>query len=1815
MDHFYFSCRWEGLVDGTEVVVNGNTLTIGVDAFARPYDAVLAGIAVYGDYASTINVDWDLVSPDIYANSEWEGGTPGDEMYLEVVNPDDITEVYENAIKLVFGTNATDSRANALTLYNSTDMSGVIHFIGGTVSTVEGTTSDTATLNSRPAVIEDSHVATLWGATLNPWSNSEVSLTVINSTVTSYLFIGSRSGSFNATYGVGTVRNSTVQNFCYSQATASVDTVGIMNIENSTVHYVGPYGYYYGDLTINITGSNIDYVSAAGAAEARVTGTSHINLIGNNSIGTLGVNCGYEVNGTVKKSRVIDAAYLHVSGGTTYVSNRFEIAAQGGTAYSVPGPVYITIDADSALVYTGGTSTAIVGQSVDISFTVNVDGYTPASASKLVFSGKDLSSYTNINWSITGDGAEDYYLSVTNSGVYLNATPAFISARWKGLTPGETVSTPAGTATLGAGAFSTYNEAVAAGEEFISVLDVYLNSDYTDSTPIVVDGYTATYGVDAFSVLNDATAAWRASDKYGALYITGGTLTASTSMTDSSGAKQFLTGATTVIEDTLISFISGGTGGSGNVATTSDITVRGSTITGGITNGNRLYGTLTDGKMLIEDSLVNIVYVATHAVDGTASVTVNGGSVGTMTTGSNVNAGSEIVFTVNGGTVRYLGSAGTQNANRTEGNVTFNVANATMTKFFADHGIDTSGNHKDSYVTGNVTVNVSGGGTTNVSIFQVDGDCASATININADSCLRVTSTCIIAETTAFTINVDGYTPASESKLVFYGKNLSAHSVSIVGEGAQNYYTSVSGNNLYLKLKSAYYTVAWEGLESGTVVDISGGTAVIGTDAFASYTLAAASGLLPVSLDTYAYVGATAGTEIVVDGGTYTIGTAPAYNTVAGARDGQSGYGVIRVVGGSVTTGRTWFNNKRAILTDYNDSSVGSSSGGIVAAASSGTVANIDFTVGNGAYVHSLWGARGGTAENINLTVLAGGSVANLYGGYSGSNMYNSTLTVRGKVGYISGGNGNCQFHDGYTTRIVIDGGSANNVFMGNTNTAGASQMQGSFEVNVIDGIVGGTIGFCTGGTITNGGDFAIDISGSTVNLIQYNNNANVNVNSISITAVNSSINRFIGYQLKSIVEDYDMSFTNVAIGATAYTRCVGGTIGGDVNLTFKDVTFNNNGLMLVSDNTTTYVGGNFTATIDHITGVNALNASKYTIDGNYSVSFANMNANYGTYLASSAASVGGNVTVNLSSSTFSTGLYFYTLASAHDFSEDVTGDININITGGTVDMNEIEYFTTYGLNIAEGATFLYRGSRTFDLISVVNNGTFVINRAAAATALNNEQTFVFAHDFTNNGTVQATGYTGNAAAATDSSGNTFIYTTEHNTVYVDSAFSEYALYDTLTYQGKTLRKGINAFETIGDVANLSAFGVAKLYQQSSSESVYASGVSVEFDGGSFTQNVYGGARVTSAGSVEDSSKIVVSDGTFRGLVAGQRLEAGSTVSSNSALEISGGSVKAVFGGHYLASGASTISGDTEAEITGGTFSSFVCGGNVVATGGSVTLSGASTLTISGGTFNGAVAGGSDSQGGLITTTNGYNSNLVISGGVFNSDIYGGNVASRPEYAALSGVEETLIDINGSTSITIDTSANSVSISGCIVAGSYGSGQVTGNTSITFTGLGSNLDFTGKLSGDSKNAGTYEKRVSGTRSLVFDNFVGSFSGDIRGIDSVTLSSGSNVVFDRMEWYLKYANEWNFGAGTSLSWTNGTNDFSGDTMNLTFNELDSDWTIFTGTASTLANFDDMSVSFNGGASLSYDEGVSGYSDGSYLLTVDSENSVMKLAKLA
>ena len=69
------------------------------------------------------------------------------------------------------------------------------------------------------------------------------------------------------------------------------------------------------------------------------------------------------------------------------------------------------------------------------------------------------------------------------------------------------------------------------------------------------------------------------------------------------------------------------------------------------------------------------------------------------------------------------------------------------------------------------------------------------------------------------------------------------------------------------------------------------------------------------------------------------------------------------------------------------------------------------------------------------------------------------------------------------------------------------------------------------------------------------------------------------------------------------------------------------------------------------------------------------------------------------------------------------------------------------------------------------------------------------------------------------------------------------------------------------------------------------------------------------------------------------------------------------------------------------------------------------------------------------------------------------------------------------------------------------------------------------------------------------------------------------------------------------------------MNLTFNELDSDWTIFTGTASTLANFDDMSVSFNGGASLSYDEGVSGYSDGSYLLTVDSENSVMKLAKLA
>ena len=395
-------------------------------------------------------------------------------------------------------------------------------------------------------------------------------------------------------------------------------------------------------------------------------------------------------------------------------------------------------------------------------------------------------------------------------------------------------------------------------------------------------------------------------------------------------------------------------------------------------------------------------------------------------------------------------------------------------------------------------------------------------------------------------------------------------------------------------------------------------------------------------------------------------------------------------------------------------------------------------------------------------------------------------------------------------------------------------------------------------------------------------------------------------------------------------------------------------------------------------------------------------------------------------------------------------------------------------------------------------------------------------------------------------------------------------------------------------------------------------------------------AEAVTAGGTAGS--VFVTGGTF-GVSAGQAVAFNGLnaqilgVETGSPTKIVNGNARftsSVAGGECITSGAKSFSftkavgDDTHLEINGGTFGKTLVGGDFV-TQGNAYRDGSTNLTINGGEFVSTVGGGMaytpKNTDGSVTLTG--NVNFLITGGTFNRRIYGGNICCNGY-----GGQTTLM---GSVNLTIDASANTIAFKDHIVAGCFDNGQVGGSTNVTLKGNGANLKtktdgglvaFNGIILGGS--GATYIRTtggnrvctsfVTGSRNFAFEGFTGEFAGEIKAFQNISFTKGSAVQLTNGNLDLGDVNSWSVAFGSSLTATNGSNNFSGDSLALDLTGWNnSAWTVMSGTEDFFGNWDAFGSVTLGGQTATYAN--SKWASASYQLTLETSGDTKMLVLAA
>ena len=392
---------------------------------------------------------------------------------------------------------------------------------------------------------------------------------------------------------------------------------------------------------------------------------------------------------------------------------------------------------------------------------------------------------------------------------------------------------------------------------------------------------------------------------------------------------------------------------------------------------------------------------------------------------------------------------------------------------------------------------------------------------------------------------------------------------------------------------------------------------------------------------------------------------------------------------------------------------------------------------------------------------------------------------------------------------------------------------------------------------------------------------------------------------------------------------------------------------------------------------------------------------------------------------------------------------------------------------------------------------------------------------------------------------------------------------------------------------------------------------------GTFKKAFYAGALAnhikTSQTSLVGSVELTVKGGTFEGNLYGA-----SAVKSDEAIpihtvddvtiSIEGGSTATdnenfcLFAGGYATGSAGaesdyiySILGDVNLTVSGGSWGSArggrgIFGGILAAGYVAVQVSGDVNITIEGGSMGNVYGGGWAQLGGTSIVGN---VNISIEGGEI-ANVFGGGSHSISGGTTMAG------------NVTITVSGGD--ITGDIYARGHLDGDTVASAKVIFT---DNADFSCGVYGYSYVGDTDPS----TATLIFDGYLGTFSGAIGGFAEITLDgktamtlSTAKAYVSNIAWEFDFTDRADALAGTSfLTWS--TADFAGDTVRVNFadaTQAQGDWSIATATFDATTTFT-LAINDVDITSVAYDTEISGGDWAGWGFTLDS--GVLKFKQLA
>lgn len=289
------------------------------------------------------------------------------------------------------------------------------------------------------------------------------------------------------------------------------------------------------------------------------------------------------------------------------------------------------------------------------------------------------------------------------------------------------------------------------------------------------------------------------------------------------------------------------------------------------------------------------------------------------------------------------------------------------------------------------------------------------------------------------------------------------------------------------------------------------------------------------------------------------------------------------------------------------------------------------------------------------------------------------------------------------------------------------------------------------------------------------------------------------------------------------------------------------------------------------------------------------------------------------------------------------------------------------------------------------------------------------------------------------------------------------------------------------------------------------------------------------------------------------------------------------------------------------------------------------TINLGAGASNATVFGGPlvtkktlDTAGNFVQTAGTIT--LNIQGGTFNDLIFAGGGALTWNTTECVTVANTSLNIDASANkITINPTARNGMNFGGLYAGGAGFARVSGTSTMTFTGDGSNLTFGTNvyISGDSNNALTggewsgdasvhNGRYVQGNRTLAFNGFTGNFGATkIAYFDCVSFNESNDVNFTSSKIDFSDVKEWSFNESFGINWANGVqNDFTNDSFEVDFASASGSKTLIQAASSdAFEGFDAMEEVKLAGLVATWSSEINGYATVLYSLTVTEDNKLV------